>query len=190
MYTGIHAWLTCNLSALRALEVINFCWVPIYFTWVKRDNLDKMPCLGAYAPSWIHTHDPVIASQKHKPIHHSAPTCVWSVTFLFKRNMHRLLLYKAHPPLKSNLYSPPLPWPPICLMALASSACEAESIIFSAGEAGDLGEVGDWMDRGVEASLSTMLPLGACMLCNKQKVCLAWYAILYSIQSKRQQPQH
>lgn len=49
-------------------------------------------------------------------------------------------------------------------MADASSACEVDSIIFSAGEAGDRGEVGDRRDLGVEASLSTMLPLGACML--------------------------
>ena len=35
--------------------------------------VDKMPCLGAYAPSGIQTHDPLITSQEHEPLHHSAP---------------------------------------------------------------------------------------------------------------------
>ena len=42
-----------------------------------------------------------------------------------------------------------------------------DSIIFSAGDAGEMGDwgdTGDWMERGVEASLSMMLPLGACIL--------------------------
>ena len=33
-----------------------------------------MPCLRAYAPSGIRTHDPLITSREHEPLHHSAPT--------------------------------------------------------------------------------------------------------------------
>ena len=64
----------CSLSALRAFEGINSCWVPIYYTWVERDNnfVDKMPCLGAYAPSGIRTHDPLITSREHEPLNHIA----------------------------------------------------------------------------------------------------------------------
>ena len=29
--------------------------------------VDKMPCLGAYAPSGIRTHDPLITSREHEP---------------------------------------------------------------------------------------------------------------------------
>ena len=32
-----------------------------------------MPCLGAYIPSGIRTHDPLITSWEHKPLHHRAP---------------------------------------------------------------------------------------------------------------------
>ena len=60
----------CSLTALRAFEGINSCWVPTYYTWVERD---KMPCLRAYASSGIWTHDLMITSQEHKPLHHSAP---------------------------------------------------------------------------------------------------------------------
>ena len=38
--------------------------------------VDKMPCLRAYAQSGIRTHDPLITSREHKPLHHSAPTVV------------------------------------------------------------------------------------------------------------------
>ena len=34
-----------------------------------------MPCLGAYAPSGIQTHDLLMTSREHKPIHRSAPEC-------------------------------------------------------------------------------------------------------------------
>ena len=33
-----------------------------------------MPCLRAYAPSGIRTHDPLITSREHEPLHYSAPT--------------------------------------------------------------------------------------------------------------------
>ena len=36
--------------------------------------VDKLPCLWAYAPSGIQTHDPLIRSREHEPINHSAPT--------------------------------------------------------------------------------------------------------------------
>ena len=40
-----------------------------------------MPCLRAYAPSGIRTHDPLITSREHEPLHHSAPvpvrTCMY-----------------------------------------------------------------------------------------------------------------
>ena len=34
--------------------------------------VDKMPCLRAYAPSGIQTHDPLITSREQEPLHHSA----------------------------------------------------------------------------------------------------------------------
>ena len=36
--------------------------------------MDKMPCLGAYAPSGIRNHDPLITSREYVPLNHSAPT--------------------------------------------------------------------------------------------------------------------
>ena len=50
--------------------------VPIYYTWVERDIVDKMPCLGAYAPSGIRTNEPLITSREHEPLNHSAPTII------------------------------------------------------------------------------------------------------------------
>ena len=35
--------------------------------------MDKMLCLRAYAPSGIRTHDPLITSREHEPLHYSAP---------------------------------------------------------------------------------------------------------------------
>ena len=37
-------------------------------------RVDEMPCLRAYAPSGIPTHDLLIASRENEPLHHSAPT--------------------------------------------------------------------------------------------------------------------
>ena len=39
----------------------------------RETSVDKMPCLRAYAPSGIQTHDPLITSREHEPLHHSAP---------------------------------------------------------------------------------------------------------------------
>ena len=64
------------LSALRAFEGINSCWVPIYYTPGSRETIiivDKMPCLRAYAPSGIRTPNLLIASPEREPLHHSAP---------------------------------------------------------------------------------------------------------------------
>ena len=41
----------------------------------RKTIVDKMPCLRAYAPSGIGTHDPLITSRDHAPLHHSAP--IW-----------------------------------------------------------------------------------------------------------------
>ena len=32
--------------------------------------MDKIPCLRAYAPSGIRTHDPLIMSREHEPIYY------------------------------------------------------------------------------------------------------------------------
>ena len=42
----------------------------------RETTVDKLPCLGAYTPSGIRTHNPLIMSQEHKPIHHSAPITI------------------------------------------------------------------------------------------------------------------
>ena len=36
--------------------------------------MDKIPCLRAYTPSGIRTHDPLIMSREHESIYYSAPT--------------------------------------------------------------------------------------------------------------------
>ena len=59
----------------KSIRRNKFLRVPIYYTWVERDNIvDKMPCLGAYAPSGIRTHELLITSREHEPLHHIAPT--------------------------------------------------------------------------------------------------------------------
>ena len=42
-----------------------------------------MPCLRAYAMSWISTHDPLITSREHEPLHHSAPMHCIKVFYQF-----------------------------------------------------------------------------------------------------------
>ena len=60
-----------QLFSAKSIEGINTCRVPIYYTGSGETTLDKMFCLGAYAPSVIRTHDPLITSREHEPIHHS-----------------------------------------------------------------------------------------------------------------------
>ena len=79
--TQWHSWrLTIITPALALLPLgawtlqgITSCRVPIYYTWSRETIVDKMPCLRAYAPSGIRTHDPLITSREHEPLHHSAP---------------------------------------------------------------------------------------------------------------------
>ena len=48
---------------------------PICYTHGSRETtLYNVHCLEAYAPSRIRTHDPLITSRDHEPIHHIAPT--------------------------------------------------------------------------------------------------------------------
>ena len=53
-------------------------WIPAGYPFTtpgsRETIVDKMPCLRAYAPSGIRTHDPLITSREHEPLHHSAPT--------------------------------------------------------------------------------------------------------------------
>ena len=54
----------------NALQGINSCRVPIYYTPGLRETIvDKMHCLKAYTPSVIRTHDPLITSREHEPTH-------------------------------------------------------------------------------------------------------------------------
>ena len=49
-----------NLVAHTASEGRNSCRVPIFTTPGSIETIvDKMPCLGAYAPNGIRTHDPL-----------------------------------------------------------------------------------------------------------------------------------
>ena len=43
-------------------------------TGLRETFVDKMPCLTAYIPSGIRTHDPLIMIWEHEPLHYSAPT--------------------------------------------------------------------------------------------------------------------
>ena len=64
-----------NLLAHSAIQGINSCPVyPITTPESRETIVDRMPCLGAYAPSGIQTHDSLITSQEHDPLLHSAPT--------------------------------------------------------------------------------------------------------------------
>ena len=49
-------------------------YIPAGYPWSRETIVDKMPCLRAYAPSGIRTHDPLITSREHEPLHHSSPT--------------------------------------------------------------------------------------------------------------------
>ena len=53
-------------------------WIPAGYPFTtpgSRETIaDKMPCLRAYAPSGILTHDPLITSREHEPLHYSAPS--------------------------------------------------------------------------------------------------------------------
>ena len=42
----------CSLSALRAFKGINSCWVPIYYTWVKRDNCGQNALSKGIRTEW------------------------------------------------------------------------------------------------------------------------------------------
>ena len=42
----------CSLSALRAFEGINSCWVPIYYTWVERDNCGQNALSKGVRTEW------------------------------------------------------------------------------------------------------------------------------------------
>ena len=65
-------------NALRALKELIPAGHPFTEPGSSETIGDKMPCLhvhvGAYAPSGIRTHDPLITSQEHEPIHHTAST--------------------------------------------------------------------------------------------------------------------
>ena len=43
---------SCSLSALRAFEGIHFCWVPSYYTWVKRDNCGQNALSKGVCTEW------------------------------------------------------------------------------------------------------------------------------------------
>ena len=67
---------SCSLSALRAFEGINSCWVPIYYTWVERDNNGQYALSKGVRTEWdSNPRDLLIASRECKPLHHSAPRC-------------------------------------------------------------------------------------------------------------------
>ena len=42
----------CSLSALGAFEGINSCWVPIYYTWVERDNCGQNALSKGVRAEW------------------------------------------------------------------------------------------------------------------------------------------
>ena len=50
-------------------------WIPAGYPFTtpgsRETIVDKMPCLWAYSPSGIRTHDPLITSQEQEPLCHS-----------------------------------------------------------------------------------------------------------------------
>ena len=83
----------CHSVTLLTLTIITpaLAQLPLQRSSITRNNflpgthllhlgretiLDKMPCLRAYALSGNRTHDPLIMSREHDPIHYSAPTLV------------------------------------------------------------------------------------------------------------------
>ena len=59
------------MGAHKALQGINTCRVPIYYTWVERDNCGQNALSKGIRTGGIRTHDPLITSREHKPLHHS-----------------------------------------------------------------------------------------------------------------------
>ena len=63
--------------AYRVIMLGPFCR-PHDIAWVKTQERqlweNALSNIGAYAPTGIRTHDHLITSREHEPIHHSAPT--------------------------------------------------------------------------------------------------------------------
>ena len=56
------------------MQALNSYQVPINTRPGSIETIvDKIPCLRAYTLIGIRTHDPLITSREHKPLHHSAP---------------------------------------------------------------------------------------------------------------------
>ena len=66
------------------------CLVPFTAPGSRETIVDKTPRLWVYAPSGIRTHDPLITSREHEPLHHSAPTneAIWRVFPLVLAGSH------------------------------------------------------------------------------------------------------
>ena len=74
-YTLLPCFRRAAYRRSHALQGINSCRVPIYYTWVERERIaDKMPCLRAHTLSGIRTNDPLIMSREHEPLHQIALT--------------------------------------------------------------------------------------------------------------------
>ena len=84
MYYYYPVFSTDNVVAHSAFQGSNSCRVvgyPFTTPGAREKIVGKMPRLGptcrgihVYAPSGIRTHDPLIASREHKPLHRTAPT--------------------------------------------------------------------------------------------------------------------
>ena len=62
---------------------------------LRETIVDKMSCLRAYAPSGIRTHDPVITSREHEPLHHRKRRMIFFFFFFFFFFfLHLFVMYK------------------------------------------------------------------------------------------------
>ena len=63
-------------SAIRAFEGINSSRVPIYYTWVERDNCGQNALPKGVRTEWDSNSRPSECRER-EPLHHSAPNYYW-----------------------------------------------------------------------------------------------------------------
>ena len=68
-----------------------------HFLHLGRESIaDKMPCLGAYAPSGIRTDDPLITCREHETLNHSAPMHNLSISKEEKTRLKKREVRRSH----------------------------------------------------------------------------------------------
>ena len=80
--------LASAATGTKAFQEINSYQVPIYYTWVERDNRGQNALPRGMRTGWNRTTDPLITSPEPDPVHNSALTnelliVVLLIAFLF-----------------------------------------------------------------------------------------------------------